>query len=132
METQVHTHIQEEIAAANDQFMHYFAEKDAAAMSTLYTSDAQLLPPNSDFVSGKPAIQSFWQALFDMGVSRATLEIVEVEQCDKTAVEISRFTMFGPDNQVLDEGKYIVIWKQVGHQWKLHRDIFNSSVPLPG
>jgi hypothetical protein len=33
---------------------------------------------------------------------------------------------------VLDEGKYIVIWKQVEGQWKLHRDILNSSRPAPG
>jgi hypothetical protein len=30
---------------------------------------------------------------------------------------------------VLDQGKYIVIWKREKGQWKLHRDIFNSSVP---
>jgi ketosteroid isomerase-like protein len=29
----------------------------------------------------------------------------------------------------VDQGKYIVIWKQDGGQWKLHRDIFNSSLP---
>jgi len=33
---------------------------------------------------------------------------------------------------VLDKGKYIVIWKQEEGQWKLHRDIFNSSMPAPG
>ena len=26
-------------------------------------------------------------------------------------------------------GKFIVIWKEQGGQWKLHRDIFNSSIP---
>ena len=67
-----------------------------------------------------------------MGVSKAVLEIVEIEECGETAVEINRYTMFDPDDKVLDKGKYIVIWQQVNNQWKLHRDIFNSSVPLPG
>jgi ketosteroid isomerase-like protein len=36
------------------------------------------------------------------------------------------------DMRALDKGKYIVIWKQEDGQWKLHRDIFNSSMPPPG
>ena len=32
---------------------------------------------------------------------------------------------------MLDEGKYIVIWKREAGQWKLHRDILNRSMPLP-
>ena len=32
----------------------------------------------------------------------------------------------------MDSGKFIVIWKQEGGQWKLHRDIWNSSMPPAG
>jgi len=31
--------------------------------------------------------------------------------------------------QVADEIKYIVVWKHEGGEWKLHRDIWNSSRP---
>lgn len=129
---QKETSAQREIAAVNNAFMQHFEQQDAAAMATLYTSSAQILPPNSDVVSGGAAIQSFWQALFDLGISRATLEIAEVEQCGETAFEVSRFILYGPDGQVIDRGKYIVIWKQVNSEWKLHRDIFNSSLPAAG
>jgi uncharacterized protein (TIGR02246 family) len=128
---QTDTSIHDQIAAHNEQFMGHFANGDAAALADLYTEEAQLLPPNSDFVTGKPAIQAFWQALFSMGISRAKLEIVEVEQCEETAIEISRYTMYGPGDEVLDQGKYIVVWKEVDGNWFLHRDIFNSSLPLP-
>ena len=30
---------------------------------------------------------------------------------------------------VADRGKYIVIWKNEGGSWKLHKDIFNTSQP---
>jgi hypothetical protein len=33
---------------------------------------------------------------------------------------------------VLDNGKYVVIWKQKGDRWKLHPDIWNSSLPAQG
>ena len=90
------------------------------------------MPPNADFVTGKKAIQAFWQAVMDMGVKEAKLEIVELESHGDAAIEISTFTLLGEVGQVLDKGKYVVIWKQEDGQWKLHRDIFNSSMPAPG
>ena len=68
----------------------------------------------------------------DMGVKEARLRIVELEGHGDTAIEISTFTLLGEGRQVLDRGKYMVIWKREDGQWKLHRDIFNSSMPAPG
>ena len=123
------TAIHNTIAAANENFMATFKRGDASGIAALYTEDGQVLPPNSNFVTGKQAIQTFWQALMDMGIKEAKLEIVEVEGHGDTAIEVSKFTLQGEGGQVLNKGKYIVIWKQEGGQWKLHRDIFNSSMP---
>jgi ketosteroid isomerase-like protein len=124
--------LRDQIAAANEVFMQVFGRGDAAGLAALYTEDGQLLPPNAGFMTGKEAIQAFWQGAMDMGIKGAKLEIGEVEDHGETAIEVSKFTLSGEEGQVLDEGKYIVIWKRVGGQWKLHRDIFNSSKPAPG
>jgi uncharacterized protein (TIGR02246 family) len=126
------TGIREAIAAANEQFMARFRERDAAGMAALYTEDGWLLPPNSDSMRGREGIQAIWRAVADMGIQEALLEIVEVEQHGDTAIEVSTFTLQGEGGVVADKGKYLVVWKQVGGQWKLHRDIFNSSMPPPG
>jgi uncharacterized protein (TIGR02246 family) len=123
--------IREMIANANEDFMVAFSRGDAAGMADLYTEDGQVLPPNSDFVRGKEAIQAFWQSLMDMGIRKAKLDIVEVEEQDDLAVEVSKYTLKGEGGQVFDQGKYIVIWKQEDGHWKLHRDIFNSSLAAP-
>ena len=120
------------IVEANERFMAAFNSGDAAALAALYTEEGQVLPPNSDFVSGRQAVQGFWQAVMDMGVKEARLETGEVEGHGDTAAEVSTFTLLGEGGQVLDEGKYIVIWKQDKGRWKLHRDIFNSSLPAQG
>jgi uncharacterized protein (TIGR02246 family) len=125
------TEVRDAIAAANEEFMAAFNRGDAAGLAALYTDHGQVLPPNSDFVTGKPAIQTFWQAVMDMGIKEAELETVEVEGHGDTATEVSKFTLKGEGGQVLDQGKYIIIWKQEDGQWKLHRDIFNSSMPPP-
>jgi uncharacterized protein (TIGR02246 family) len=126
------TEVRDAIADANEMFMAAFGQGDAAGLAALYTEDGQVLPPNGDFVTGKQAIQGFWQALMDMGIKAAKLEIVEVEGHGDTAIDVSKYTLKGEAGQVLDQGKYIVIWKREDGQWKLHRDIFNSSMPAPG
>ncbi len=123
--------IHEVIAEANKDFMVAFNQGDAAGVADLYTEDGQVLPPNSDVVMGKAAIQAFWKAVMDMGVSGAKLDIVEVEEQGDIVFEVSKFTLQGKEEQIIDQGKYIVIWKQEDGQWKLHRDIFNSSLPPP-
>ncbi len=125
------TEVRDAIAAANEEFMAAFNGGDAAGVAALYTENGQILPPNSPFVTGTQAIQGFWQAVMDMGIKEAKLEIVETEGHGDTATEVSKFTLYGEGGQVLDKGKYIIIWKQENGQWKLHRDIFNSSIPAP-
>jgi len=126
------TDIREAIAMANEGFMAAFNGGDAAGGAALYTEDGQLLPPNADAMAGQEAIQAFWQGAMDMGIQSAQLEIVEVESHGETAIEVSKYTLCGAGGQVLDRGKYVVIWKREGGRWKLHRDIFNSSMPAPG
>src|SRR5438270_774133 len=121
--------VRQAIEAGNRNFMAAFARGDAAGMAALYTANAQLLPPNSDVVAGTQAIQAMWQAVMGMGIKEATLQTGEVEAHGDTAFEVGRFSLKGEGGHVLDQGKYIVIWKQEGGQWKLHRDIWNSSQP---
>ncbi len=122
----------DEITTANEQFMSAFRQQDAAGLAQLYTEKAELFPPRSDVITGREGTQSFWQGVMDMGIKAARLETVEVEDYGDTAFEVGRYTLEGAGGQVLDRGKYIVIWKQDGGQWKLHRGIWNSSIPGPG
>jgi uncharacterized protein (TIGR02246 family) len=126
------TEIREAIAAAIEKFMAAFSRGDAAGCAALYTEQGQLLPPNSDVIAGKQAIQTFWQSAMHMGITAAKLETVEVEGYGNTANEVGTYTLQGAGSQVLDTGKYVVIWKQETGQWKLHRDIWNSSRPAAG
>jgi uncharacterized protein (TIGR02246 family) len=125
------TEVRDAIAAANESFMAAFKRGDAAGLAALYTENGEVLPPNTDSLTGKEAIQAFWQALFDMGIKGIKLKAVEVESLGDTAIEVSKYTVHGEEGQELDKGKYIVIWKQKEGQWKLHRDIYNSSMPAP-
>ena len=119
------------IEATNAQFMDAFSEGDAAGVAACYTEDAQFMPPNGEIVRGREGIQKAMQGLLDAGIKAIQLETVEAEGHGDTAYEVGKGTLMGEDEQTIDEAKYIVIWKKVGDAWKLHRDIFNSNLPLP-
>jgi uncharacterized protein (TIGR02246 family) len=125
------TELRDAIAAGEEDYMATFSRGDAAGLAAFFTEGGQLLPPNSDFVTGRQAIQAFWQGVMDMGIKSMKLEIVEVEDHGDTAIVVGKYTLSGEAGQVLDTGKSIVIFKQVDGQWKAHRDMFNSSMPAP-
>jgi ketosteroid isomerase-like protein len=126
------TEVRAALSGANEKFMTAFRQGDAAGCAACYTEEGQLLPPNSDVIAGKPAIQTFWQGAMNLGIRAVTLETVEVEDLGNTANEVGKYTLQGVEGQVLDTGKYVVIWKQEAGQWKLHWDIWNSSRPTAG
>ena len=118
--------IRSQIEAANREFMTAFGKGDAAAIAALYTSGSQVLAPNSDVVNGTEAVREFWQGAMALGLTGAKLDTVEVDAAGDTAIEVGRYRLTAGDNPA-DHGKYIVVWKNVGGRWKIHRDIWNSS-----
>lgn len=128
----VSTEVRDALVAANGDLMVACSRADTAGLAAAYTEGGQVLPPNSDVVTGKEAIQAFWRAIMDTGITGLQLETVEAEGDGNTAFEVGKFTLRDAEGQVIDTGKYVVIWKHESGHWKLHRDIFNSSRPAPG
>jgi ketosteroid isomerase-like protein len=125
---QVRTAIEEN----NAKFSAAFSEGDMAALSALYTEDAMIMPPNSERVTGRTAIQEAFSGLRNMGFSNLNLTTDEIIGSGDFVSEVGSYTINLPGG-AQDSGKYLVFWKKDadGH-WKLHRDIWNSSLPLPG
>ncbi len=123
--------VRNSIASANQKSMDSFSRADAAGLAALYTEDAKLLPPGSPMMTGKEAIQSFWQGAMDMGIKEARLDSVEVESDGNLACEIGRFALTvqpqGGESSMMT-GKYVVVWKNQDGAWKLHVDIWNADV----
>jgi uncharacterized protein (TIGR02246 family) len=111
-----------------ENFAAVFGRGDAAGVAAFYSDDGMLLPSGTDFVRGKRAIEAFWREAMEMGIRNARIDIQEVERHGDTAIEVSKYTLSDADNQVMDHGKGIVIWKHEDGGWKMHRDIWTSSM----
>ena len=111
------------------RFAAYINAGDAAGVAGLYTEDGALLPPNGERIDGRAAIQEFWKGAIDSGLKIELIRAVEVEARGDVAGEVGRFVLSvpGESGATRVSGKYIVIWKRIGHQWFLHRDIWNTD-----
>lgn len=122
-----------EIKKANARFEQAFAAGDTAAIAQMYTEQAAVLPPESEMVQGRDAIRAFWQAAIDSGLRNLTLSAVRVDELgDQAAREIGRFTLDAPgkDGKATPvDGKYVVLWRKTGEDWKIDTDIWNTSTP---
>ncbi|MGZ5909440.1 MAG: YybH family protein [Reyranella sp.] len=121
--------IHKAILAAEKVFMAAYNRHDAPALAALYTRDGEIMPPNSGVVKGARKLQALFKSFWDAGDTVIKLDTVEAKGFGDTAYEVGKYTLSGDSGKVNDRDKYIVIWRKVGGQWKLYRDIFNTSVP---
>jgi len=116
------------VDANNKTLCTELAKGNAAGVANLYATGAKLMPPNLDFID-HASLTGYWQGAIDMGVKGGVLQSISVEVHGDTAIEVGGYTLYGANNVAIDNGKYLVVWKQEGAAWKLFLDIFNSSRP---
>jgi len=120
--------VAEQVRNQNVEFISALQRKDGAAMAAMYSTAAKVMPPGADSVEGKSKIQAFWDGVIRAGVTDAKSETLEVDVIGGyTAVETGKFVMYA-NKEVVDRGKYLVVWRNEDGQWRLHRDVWNSSV----
>ena len=116
------------IEKLNDAFVAAFNKGDFAAVGSMYTEDAYLLPPGSAMAKGRSNVQAFWTKAGE-AIGDVKLTTVDVKPLGSDAArEIGTFalTTKGAQPQNLT-GKYVVVWQKVGSDWKLATDIWNSD-----
>jgi ketosteroid isomerase-like protein len=112
----------------NKKLCATLAAGNAAGVAALYANNARLMATHNETVSSD-GLTAFWQGVIDMGVKDASLISDTVEVHGDTAIEVGKYVLYGANRTALDNGKYVVVWKNQGGDWKLKEDIFNSSVP---
>jgi ketosteroid isomerase-like protein len=113
-----------------EQFVKFYNHGDAEGLASLYSEDAKILSPNRDFIEGKNAIQTFWQGALEMGIKSFKSEMVDTDSSGNLGFFVGKYTLYSSENQEVDQGKYISVLKNIDGKWKVHRDIYNSSLPL--
>ncbi|MDB5042013.1 MAG: hypothetical protein JWN27_2739 [Candidatus Eremiobacteraeota bacterium] len=121
----------EGIGKFNETVTAAFRNQDAAAMASLWTENTRVLPPGQEMMTGRAAIQAYWQSGFDQGAYDLVLESREIKSLgDGVAYEIGRniVRVRTADGSSIDvPGKSLCIFRCEGDGvWRADVDIFNS------
>ena len=119
------------IAASNATYGACFATGDSAAFVSHYTSDACISPSNMPKMCGPQAVNGFFVGGYKMGIRNLKLTTDEVMGGKDAVVETGTYEVLGDKGVSFDKGKFIVVWKEENGKWKMHRDIWNTDMPVP-
>lgn len=70
------------IAESNAKFSAALAARDPAGVAAVYSTDARLLAPGAEVLTGRDAIAAFWKAGIAAGIHGAELTTVSVDHRD--------------------------------------------------
>jgi len=119
-----------EIGKVNRMFEDAVRAKDPDRIASLYTGNAMVLPPDGPVVRGQDAVRQLWASVIkDMGLRDVTLKTIDLDVQDDSACEVGQatLTLEPPGGQRATVNvKYVVVWRRVGGDWRLHRDIWNA------
>ena len=116
-----------------DTWVQLIKAKDAAAIAALYSEDGAVMPPNAPIGKGRNAIQQTWASMmqtpgFDLAI---VPDQIIVSSSGDMALDRGTYRLaVAPDGKAqTDTGKYVVVWRKIGNEWKAAADIFNSDLP---
>ncbi|HXH00171.1 MAG TPA: SgcJ/EcaC family oxidoreductase [Sphingomicrobium sp.] len=110
--------------------------KDASGIASLYAEDGAVMPPNAPIGKGRTAIEQTWASMmrtpgFDLTI---VPEQIIVSSAGDMAMDRGTYglKMAPGGTPQTDTGKYVVVWRKIGGEWKAAADIFNSDLPASG
>ena len=128
-------HAEQEFHAALDSqrkaLTDAVARRDAPRVARIFTSDAKLMAPGFETVTGREAIQQFWQAGLNSGILKGiTLTPADLTgEADGLLAETGTVAMLDADGKEKDRSRYLIVWKREQSDWRIHRDIVNAELP---
>ena len=124
------------IRAHVDHWLQLVKAKDASGIAKLYAEDGAVMPPNAPIGKGRAAIQQAWASMmrtpgFDLTFNP---EQIAISSSGDMALDRGTYslTVAPAGTTQTDTGKYVVVWRKIGGDWKAVADIFNSDLPASG
>jgi ketosteroid isomerase-like protein len=72
---------------------------------------------------------SAWASMIRMGINDMTFTNKDITGDENFIIETGTYILKDTSKTLIDRGKYVVVWKQQNDEWKLYRDMGNTSMP---
>ena len=111
------------------QFSEHVVNGDYQKIAECYTVDGKIFPNNLEIIEGREKIQKYWtlpegRKTIAHKVTPTELKIIGKEAYDYGYYEGT--TRLDNGEEFSWKGKYVIVWKKVGKDWKIYLDIWNS------
>lgn len=104
-----------------DTFLTAISHGDARLAASVYHVDALLLSPSGDLVSGRSAIEQFWQSGIEVGLGSVELQPLSQATWAALVYELGRFRMVlarATGRPAVERGRYLIVHVQSQGSWR--------------
>ncbi len=113
-----------------DLFEEALNSKDSIGLANCYTTNAKFMQPNAEAVEGRANIQKLFGMWMKGPMLHIRINTVEVWGNENMLVAENTWTFINQSGKTVDKGKSLEIYNKEDGVWKLHRDCYNSDMPL--
>ena len=117
------------IAVSNEIYFQAFAKGDSSLFINCYAKDCWIMPPNAPALCGVEAPLDFFRTVYKkIGLRNGKFITIDVfGNGGEFVTEEGFWQSFDANSKLLDNGKFLVLWKKTPDGWKRFRDSFNSD-----
>ena len=117
------------IAARDRLYFGAFVKGDSTLLTTLYTEDCWILPPEGPTLCGPDApLELFQVAYHQFGLRDGRLITADVFGDGVNFVtEEGYWECYDDERQLLDKGSYLVLWRKTAGGWKIFRQALHRN-----
>ena len=121
------------IRALDKQWVAAIVARDTVAVANLYAADGLFVAPGGPAAQGREAVAKAWGGLFGLKNLSLTFAPTRIDVASRgdMAADIGTYQLTFDTDQghVEDNGKYVLVWRNVNGVWLVAADIFNTDLP---
>ncbi|HWP38116.1 MAG TPA: DUF4440 domain-containing protein [Gemmatimonadales bacterium] len=112
------------------------AAQNTEGALAFWADNAVVQPAGAPQIQGREAIRALYNSFFGTGQLKefeGTTKHIEVSEAGDLAWEygVNRMVLAGPKGDLLDRGKYLLVWKKINGEWYIAALSFTSDAPAP-
>lgn len=116
------------IKQSNQRYMKSFKASDSVELATCFSKDGKLMISDTPAIEGRDDIMKYFAAMMRNGIKSFEIKSNTIWGDSSLLAEEGTYEMADVNNNKVDKGKYIVLWKPEGGNWKMYRDMYTSDL----
>ncbi len=110
-----------------ESFSQAVMEANYEGIGAAYTEDAKIFPNNRDIIHGRESITAYWKLPEGTRISYHKITPEEIKIIGDEAYDYGYYegATLKDGKESRWKGKYVIVWKKVGDDWKIYLDIWN-------